>query len=754
MTPDWDVLRDRPCPAVAPSVHRTCSASSLRPWAGTDAELLAIFASVVARYTGRGDVAVGWSGGDGWRRVALVVDVDRPMGDVVLQAAGALAGSDPGPVPAFGIACRLPATVDGPSLLAVGADGTVRYADSCYTEADATRFAQHLTTFAAAAGTGVPVGRMPLMSERELTDLHAADASAGHGTDLVTVPDLIEAQVRARPAAVAVRGAGGDLSYSSLWGRSGPVARRLKPGTKVGVWAERTTDMVVALVAVLRAGCAYVALEPSYPLARLRELVSIAGLSAVVASGEVPDLGVDVMVVGDEEGDGPTTEPRPSDLAYVMFTSGSTGTPKGVMVEHRNVVNTLLHMGEDPGLGPGETALGVTTAAFDLSVPDLFLPLTTGATLVVASADDARDASRLAALIEAVQPHFMQATPATWRMLCESGWPGAHRLRAVCGGEAYDSALVRALMPRVAGVWNFYGPTETTVWSVSTRLSADVEDPIPLGVSMRGTACYVLDERGEPVPPGVRGELHIAGAGVARGYLGRPDLTERVFVPCPVERAPSPIMYRTGDLVRADSDGTLRFAGRRDFQVKLNGFRIELGEVETVIGRLPGVRQAVATLRGDDASQRLVCYVTGVGLDATQLRRAASLLLPPQAVPNVFIILAALPLTANDKVDRASLPMPGSGIGQPPSGVIEVLVAGVFAEVLQLPAVYADDDLFALGAGSLDVGRVAIRLTAELSVDVAPGLIFRNPVIRDLALALLEQLLGSDPDVLAEVQRS
>ena len=417
--------------------------------------------------------------------------------------------------------------------------------------------------------------------------------------DLLTLPDLIEAQVRAHPGAVAVRGAGGDLGRLPV-GSSGALARRLRPGTLVGVRAERTTDMVVGLVAVLRAGCAYVALEPSYPLTRLRELVSIAGESAVVASGDIPDLGTDVLPVGDERDDGPLTRPRASDLAYVMFTSGSTGTPKGVMVEHRNVVNTLLHMSEDPGLGPGDTALSVTTPAFDLSVPDLFLPLVTGASLVVAGADDARDPSRLAALIDAVQPTFMQATPATWRMLCEAGWQGARHLRAVCGGEAYDAALARTLMRRVAGVWNFYGPTETTVWSVSTRLPTDVDDPIPLGVAMRGVACYVLDERREPVPPGVRGELYIAGAGVTRGYLGQRDLTESVFVPCPFERTPSSVMYRTGDLVRADTDGTLRFAGRRDFQVKLHGFRIELGEVETVVGRLPGVRQAVAVLRGDE----------------------------------------------------------------------------------------------------------------------------------------------------------
>jgi len=324
----------------------------------------------------------------------------------------------------------------------------------------------------------------------------------------------------------------------------------------------------------------------------------------------------------------------------------------------------------------------------------------------------------------------------------------------VCGGEAYDAALVHRLCERVGGVWNFYGPTETTVWSVSTRLGSHAEDPIPIGLPMRGVACYVLDDIGEPTPPGVRGELHIAGAGVARGYLDRQDLTDASFVPCHFPGAPSLRMYRTGDLARVSADGTLRFAGRRDLQVKLHGFRVELAEVESVVGALPGVRQAVAVLRKDGDRPRLVCYVTGRGLDGVRLRAAAAQLLPAQSVPAVVMVLPAIPLSANGKVDREALPAPSVRVGAVPSGPFEELVASVWADVLGLTAVYADDDLFTMGGNSLDAGRIAIRLTTELSIDIAPGLIFRYPTVRALAFALLELVVEAETALLAQVERA
>ncbi len=349
----------------------------------------------------------------------------------------------------------------------------------------------------------------------------------------------------------------------------------------------------------------------------------------------------------------------------------------------------------------------------------------------------------------------MQATPSTWRLLMANGWAGAPTMRVVCGGEAYDSDLARALGARVAEVWNFYGPTETCVWSVSCRLTGSETDPLPLGAPMRGVGLYVLDSRGEPTPPGVRGEVAITGGGLARGYLGRPDLTDAAFVPCPFPGAPSERMYLTGDLARVSPDGVVRFAGRRDHQVKLNGFRVELGEVEAVAQALPDVDHAVAVIHEDGELKRIVCYVVGVPggtrPDPEELRRRAAEVLPAQSVPAVVVVLDTVPLTSNGKVDRAALPAPDERTGVPLGGELEHLVAEICSDVLGVAVRYADDDVFALGADSLLVGRIAVRLTRELNVDVPPGLVFRHATVGELARALLVLLVEDARDVLADL---
>jgi len=763
MTRSRDPLGDRPPPTVPPA---TRTVVDIPPVELADAELLAAFAATVARYLDSPSVAVAWGGGGSWQSVDLDVDLDRPFGDLVVAAAAALGSGSSGrtaaALPTWGVAPDDLPDGTGPALLALSArTGRADVAAGAYEPDDVRRFVAHLTRLAAARGSDAPVGRLPLVSVEERDLLVPASIAPA---EQLTLVDLIRDRVEASPAAVAVRAAGRSLTYAELWARSGALASRLPARRLVGVWGDRSIDLMVGLVGVLRAGSAYVALEPSYPVARLQKVVELAGLAEVVAGGALePEqeqllAALDLPVLRTDEpgtGTGPPG-PAPDDLAYVMFTSGSTGVPKGVMVEHRNVVNTMRHMAVDPGLVPGEAMLGVTTPAFDLSVPDLFLPLVTGATLVLAHGESHRDAAALARLIEEHRPRLMQATPSTWRLLLGSGWAGAPWMRVVCGGEAYDAGLVRALGQRVAGVWNFYGPTETTVWSVSTRLTGLEPDPLPLGAPMRGVACYLLDSRGEPTPPGIRGEIAIAGAGVARGYLDRPDLTRAAFVPCPFPGAPSERMYLTGDLARLSPDGTLRFAGRRDHQVKINGFRIELGEIEAAALSLPGVGQAVAVVHEDGELKRILCYVVGqpggAPLDPEALREQIAGLLPPQSVPAVVMMLDAIPLTANGKLDRKALPTPGERSGVPLTGDLERLVAGVCADVLGLPVRFADDSVFALGADSLLVGRIAVRLTGDLGLDVAPGLVFRNPTVRELARALLGLLVGDAVDVLDELE--
>jgi amino acid adenylation domain-containing protein len=722
-------------------------------------------AATMARYTDRAQQLLGWSDGGQWRSVHVEVDFAAPMSALIAQAARALHEPAGAELPRYGIGRSGAPHAGMPGALTMTADGFVHRVDPHYDEEDAARFAGHVAALARASSRDVAIGRIPMVSDAEMAAMYPSNAG-NVVDDPATLPRLIEEQVRRHPDAVAVRAGQTALTYAQLWSRSGELARAIRAengGALVGVWADRSrAELMVALLGVLRSGAAYVALEPSYPQPRLDAIAKAAGLRAVVDGPY--ELGRQRFSTDEAVAESSTTtedsgldQAAPDDLAYVMFTSGSTGDPKGVMIEHRSVVNLLTHMAQAPGLHPGETMVGVTTPAFDLSVPDLFLPLVTGATLVLIDRDVATDGVRLGAELDRIRPHVMQATPATWRMLFTAGWGGAPQLRVVCGGEAYDATLARALARACAGVWNFYGPTETTVWSTSTQLGADSVDPISIGLPLRGTSVYVLDSRGMPVPAGVRGELHIAGAGVARGYLGRPDLTGEAFVDCPfgvgdadsVGSGTVPArMYRTGDLCRVTAAGELSFAGRRDLQVKINGYRVELGEVEAVVSALPGVGQAVAVAKeGSGSVTRLVCYVTG---DVTPegIRTAAAATLAPQAVPSVVVVLDAFPLTPNGKVNRAALPEPPERVGAALEGPFEELVAEVWAEVLGRGTVYADDDIFALGAYSLDIGRIAMRLTAELSLEVGPALIFRHSTVRSLAAELLELVALVESDVL------
>ncbi len=415
------------------------------------------------------------------------------------------------------------------------------------------------------------------------------------------------------------------------------------------------------------------------------------------------------------------------------------------MLEHAGVVNLLDEMAGHPGLAPGEVMVGLTTPAFDLSVPDLFLPLVTGATLVLAPADDARDPRAIARLLDEVGADLVQATPATWRMLCESGWVGRPGLRTVCGGEGYGAELATALLERVAEVWNFYGPTETTVWSVSTRLDPDVTDPLPMGRPIANTTCYILDEQRRPQPLGVPGELYIGGVGLARGYLGRPDLTDERFVADPFTEVGDGRMYRTGDLVRQREDGTLVFIGRTDHQVKLRGFRIELGEIESALAAQPGIAQAVVTMREDHpGDRRLVAYVVWTSADAFDEAALSAELgrrLPAYMVPSVIVALNEFPLTPNGKLDRKALPVPGHRVSNvaavAPRNSREAQLLALCHEVLGTDAFGVTDNFFDVGFESIMAARLFTRIERTFGVELPLATVFQAPTVAGLA-----QLLG------------
>ena len=406
--------------------------------------------------------------------------------------------------------------------------------------------------------------------------------------------------------------------------RAGRIAARLRevgvgPEVRVGVLLEPGPDLPAALLGVLAAGGAYVPLDPSHPAERLAWILKDSGMAALVTrsslEGLLPPHAVPLVRLDTEElpepvGRVPLVDP--DNLAYVIYTSGSTGKPKGVEVPHGALVNFLRSMQERPGLSSGDVLLATTTVAFDIAALEIFLPLVTGARVVLAGRDVAADGRRLAAELAACGATVMQATPATWSLLFEAGWPGAKDLRVLCGGEALPRPLADRLLATCREVWNLYGPTETTVWSGVSRLNRLRQGPGPVTVDepVAGTELYVLDRAFRPAPIGVPGELAIGGGGLARGYHGRPALTAERFVPDPLSRRPGARLYRTGDLARRLADGRIDVLGRLDHQIKLRGFRIELGEVEASLAAHPAVAECAAVLRDDPkAGPQIVGYV-------------------------------------------------------------------------------------------------------------------------------------------------
>jgi amino acid adenylation domain-containing protein len=589
------------------------------------------------------------------------------------------------------------------------------------------------------------ISRLTLLSTGERRELLEGQVGAPTAAPPGCAHELIAAQAARSPDAVAVRCAGRALSYGELEARANRVAHELRelgvaPGQLVGLHLGRSVELLVGLLAVLKAGGAYVPLDPAYPSERLELMARDAGLRVLVTHGDLRERAPQaqsVVCVDDPRlerhpASAPPCEARPEDLAYVIYTSGSTGRPKGVMVEHRNLVNLLASMAERPGLQAGETMLGLTTPAFDLSVPDLYLPLFTGASLLLAQPHESVDPRALATLLDEGQVTVMQATPSTWRMLIEDGWRPSRPMRVVIGGEAVSPLLAARLCELVDEVWNFYGPTETTVWSTCWRLGGP-EEGVPIGRPLANTSCYVLDPHGEPVPAGVRGELYIGGAGVARGYHARAELTAERFLADPFQ--PGGRMYRTGDLVRVRADGLLQFEGRGDDQVKLRGFRIELGEIETTLAEHPGVGQVLACVREDTpGDQRLVAYHVGdVAID--ELRELAQRRLPAHMVPGAFVALDELPLTPNGKLDRTALPAPRAGAVATlaPRTPLEQQLASLWSEVLGTDGIGVHDSFFALGGHSLLVTKMLARLREALGVEVPLRGVYESPTIAELA---------------------
>ena len=567
------------------------------------------------------------------------------------------------------------------------------------------------------------------------------------------VDQLFEQQARQTPDRIAVEFGDCRLTYRELNQRTDQLAGHLRalgvgPGKLVGVYVERSPDMVIALLAVLKAGGAYIPLDPIYPADRLAFMIEDAQPTVLLTQREFqsalpPHAATVVCVDAFETATAPATgERQPTDPAYVIYTSGSTGKPKGVQIPHRAVVNFMASMQREPGISADDVLLAVTTLSFDIAGLELFLPLLNGARIVIARREIAADGMALTQLLTSCGATMMQATPVTWRLLVQAGWEGNRALKILCGGEALAPDLAEQLVTRSASLWNMYGPTETTIWSAATRVSAG--EPVVIGKPIANTQFYVVNDKLQPVPIGVAGELLIGGDGLAIGYLNRPELTAEKFIPNPF--GPGRV-YRTGDLVRYSPDGNIEFLGRMDFQVKIRGFRIELGEIEAVLREVPEVRDAVVVAREDaPGDQRLVAYLLSRdgALPVSELRNRVSTKLPSYMVPAAFVTLEQFPLTPNGKVNRKALPAPdqsavkSSASYVAPRTPVEERLTGIWGDVLGVTKVGVEDNFFELGGHSLRLLQVQIRLQRDLQHAIAVTALFQYPTIRSLA-KFLEQ---------------
>jgi amino acid adenylation domain-containing protein len=581
----------------------------------------------------------------------------------------------------------------------------------------------------------------------------SADIPAG------CVHDLVDAQIRRTPDAIAVSSDTESLTYDALDRISNRVARRLgelgvRPGSLVAVCVTRTPRMVAAVLAVLKAGGAYVPLDPEYPRDRLEFMLADCGAAAIITEASIaevlPDRSTPRLLLDDDvalarTSDAPvSTGATPSHPAYVIYTSGSTGRPKGVVVPHRAMVNLLATMGRAPGITASDVLLAVTTLAFDIAGVEAFLPLTVGAQVVVADRADTLDGERLKRRLARSGATLLQATPATWRMLLDAGWDGTPKVRMITGGEAIGRAFADALMERSPVLWNLYGPTETTIYSAGEQVPAD-RSPITIGRPVGNTTLYILDNSGQAAPPGVKGELYIGGAGLADGYLNRPDLTAERFLPDPFSAVAGARMYRTGDLARFTAEGRVDYLGRADFQIKLRGFRIELAEIEAVLSEVPSVRDAIAVVRTDAAEPRLVAYlraVDGAAIDMAAVRQHLREKLPTYMVPSHFVTVSTWPRTPNGKVDRKALPAPANtaegSVYVAPQNDAERKIAEVWRELLRVDRVGAHDNFFDLGGHSLLIVTLQSKLSAAFGREVRIVDLFRFPTVQALARHLTE----------------
>ncbi len=659
-------------------------------------------------------------------------------------------------------------------------------------------------------GVGQAISDLSLLPEsevrRQLVEWNATETAVSP----LSLAELFERQAVRNASAPALLFGETVVTYGELDRRANRLAHALRrlgvgPDVPVALCVERSAEMVVGLLGILKAGGAYLPIDPAYPADRIAFVLEDSRTPVLLTQrallSGLPAHGAQVLCL-DEAADLLSQEPETApevrvsgeNLAYILYTSGSTGRPKGVQIPQRAIVNFLESMARRPGMGAQDTLLAVTTLSFDIAGLELWLPLSVGARIVLASRETAGDGLQLRALLEKVQPTMMQATPVTWQMLLAAGWQGQPDLKILCGGEALPGELARTLLSRGAGLWNLYGPTETTVWSMVDEVKAG--EPVTIGHPIANTEIYILDEHLNPLPIGALGELYIGGMGLARGYFRRPGLTAEKFVPHPFAAQPGARLYRTGDLARYRSDGKLEFLGRIDHQVKIHGFRIELGEIEEALLAHPTVKEAVVVARETQGEKRLVAYIveevdsrqqtvdredgksgrvedaeedsdfrlptSNIQSSTSDIQHLASSSedvgsvlseylrgrVPVYMVPAAFVLLEALPLTPNRKIDRKALPEPDWQVSaeeayEAPRNPVEETLAGMWSRLLGVERVGIHDSFFRLGGHSLLATHLVAQIRDVFALEIPLRYLFETPTIAGLAqsIATLRQVV-------------
>ncbi|WP_342366742.1 non-ribosomal peptide synthase/polyketide synthase [Pseudomonas fluorescens] len=644
---------------------------------------------------------------------------------------------------------------------AEGIQASLTYATDLFDAPGVTRFLAHwhrLLQLLVHDCSG-RIGEMPLLDDAQWQQLvHGWNQTHQAFAQGVGVHRLFEAHAQAHPDTTALVCNGQALSYGELNRRANGLAHRLRaagvgPDIWVAIALDRSVDMVLALLATLKAGGAYVPLDPQFPADRLAFMLEDSGARVLLTAGDLHErlslaAGQQVLFMSEAEdarygSTNPYVELTGEHLAYVIYTSGSTGKPKGVMVRHDALSSFTQGMANTLAIGVDARLLSLTTFSFDIFALELYVPLVTGATVVLADKDVSLDPEAILDVVQREAITVVQATPSSWKILLDSERRTLlHGVKCLCGGEALPADLAQRMLALEGCVWNLYGPTETTIWSAAHRLL----EPLPfVGRPIANTSLFILNADLAPCPVGVRGELLIGGVGLARGYHGRAAMTAERFVPNPFARN-GERLYRTGDLARYREDGVVECIGRVDHQVKVRGFRIELGEIEACLREQSEIREAVVVAQNDQLLAYLVTHTVtpedAQGALREVFKAALREVLPDYMVPAHMLFLPRLPLTPNGKLDRKALPNPDASLLQKryvaPVGEKAQHVAAIWAEVLGVAQVGLEDHFFELGGHSLLATRVVSRVRQALSIDVALKSLFEQPVLGAFVAALGE----------------